>query len=327
MKHILITGSTGILGSFCVKYLLENTDLVLYCLVRANSKEEGLKRQMFAMNPYGVLTNRDVLNRLYIIVGDVEKENLGINDEDLQGVIKNIDCVIHMAANTSFFADDATLEKTNVKGVENVISLVNLSDKAKLIYTSSYSVYGRNIENRKFTEDDFDIGQSFDGFPYAKSKYLSEKAIRSKMNDSSRYIILRPGNILGDSQTGRFPFYVNRGNDIFYNQIKTVTETKISPKYDFLHDMTPVDYIAKSIKYILTSDSLWARTFHLFNPAALSNDKIIGLIKKAGYKIDLIESDKYYELLMANKIMCHGVPYSSITTRMFSLYYRTFVGY
>jgi hypothetical protein len=43
-KCILLTGVTGFLGSFLLDELLKSTHAVIYCLVRANSDEEGIAR-------------------------------------------------------------------------------------------------------------------------------------------------------------------------------------------------------------------------------------------------------------------------------------------
>lgn len=325
IQNILVTGSTGVLGGYCVKYLLENTNLNITCLVRATSKEHGLQRQLHAINAYGAIKDPSLLSRLSILPGEITKEDFGLNPSELNSLYEQIDCVLHMAASVSFFSSDSELKQINVEATRHIVNFVNKAKKTKLIYTSSYSIHGKNKNSITFTEDDFDIGQSFENIPYPKSKYQAEKIIRTELDNRKDFMILRPGNIYGDSEHGRYPFYYTQGNDIFYNLIKTFVETGVAPKFNFHLDMTPVDYVSKVIAMILTTDQYWSQTFHLFNPNILPFPKLLRMLRHVGYKIKLVDIPEYNELNTNGQLTCHGIPYSSISTNLIHFYHHSFV--
>lgn len=324
MSNLLVTGTTGILGSYFVKHILETTNDEVYCLVRARTEVEGLKRQLHAISAYGLLSNSDLNKKIHIVTGDVTKDNLGIEVNQYQHLLNNIDIIVHMAAAVSFFASDAELEQLNVNATSIVTQFVKDSKKAKVVYVSSYSVHGINKDKINFSEEDFDIGQSFKGIPYPKSKYLSEKIVRTNL-DKDSYLIVRPGNIFGVSTNGRFPFYFHGGNDIFYNLLKTFIETGVSPDFNFQYDITPVDYIVEGIAHLIKKEDNWSRTFHLINPDKLSFKELAKITNKAGYPIKIIDVEAYYEMIVNNKLECKGLPYKSITTQMLFVYSKVFI--
>ena len=102
---VFVTGTTGILGSYVLKLLLEETAFPLHCLVRAANEEEAYRRlasSLLAYDPKGKLLP-ELRDRVRIELGDVAQENLGLSSERREALQERIDAVVHIAALTDLF--------------------------------------------------------------------------------------------------------------------------------------------------------------------------------------------------------------------------------
>ncbi|MGN0469148.1 MAG: AMP-binding protein, partial [Acutalibacteraceae bacterium] len=110
-KCALLTGATGFLGVHILKELAEK-GLEVYCLVR---NEQRFKNQIaYYFDDFdfsGVKT----------VIGDIEKENLGLGQKTYAFLCEKVDTVFHVAANVHHAGDYSELERTNVIGTKNVI--------------------------------------------------------------------------------------------------------------------------------------------------------------------------------------------------------------
>jgi acyl carrier protein len=71
-KKIFLTGSTGFLGAFIIRELLEQTDAELYCLVRASSLQEGKNKLHKNLEQYGIGQN-ELNPRIIPVIGDLSQ--------------------------------------------------------------------------------------------------------------------------------------------------------------------------------------------------------------------------------------------------------------
>lgn len=156
MKNILLTGSTGFIGRYLVKSLVENFNYIK-CLVRESSDISNLPREVDLW--YGDLTNPSTL----------------------KGITKNIDIVIHLAGvgdiNAVSFKHYLDYKQINVKGTKNLLRECKRDPIKKFIYFSTLAVE---------TDNSRALNQL--NLPYEKSKFESELEVkRSEVS----YLILR----------------------------------------------------------------------------------------------------------------------------------------
>jgi thioester reductase-like protein len=99
-------------------------------------------------------------------------------------------------------------------------------------------------------------------------------------------VIYRPGRITGHSQTGAW-----RSDDIFYQIIRGCIQLGSSPIFapeDTL-EMTPVDYVSRSIVALSRRRTSTGQAFHLFNPLTANVNDLISWLDRAGYPIQRLE--------------------------------------
>ncbi|MDG2100810.1 MAG: NAD(P)-dependent oxidoreductase [Dehalococcoidia bacterium] len=158
MKKVLVTGGAGSMGRLVTNNLISMGYFVkIFDLPSANF--EGFNT-----------------NKSEIIKGDLNSL------EDISNSINDVDSVIHLAAILPPVANIKIelANKVNVDGTKNLVNCIELSKlDIHLIFSSSVSIYGKNINNKivdiqtKAEPDD----------NYALTKYLSEQIVTdSKLN-------------------------------------------------------------------------------------------------------------------------------------------------
>lgn len=172
--RVLVTGSTGFVGSHVVKFLRENQ----YYIIGIGRKENS------DSNKY--------CDEFYSI--DISKP---IN------IFFEVDLCIHIAGLANYKADYKSLYNTNVIGIENIIGCITMCKK--IIYISSSSVYNNSDMFHKEDENiDIDLLH-----PYGKSKRLAELKLIENSKNFANVIILRPRAIYGVGDTTLLPRIIN----------------------------------------------------------------------------------------------------------------------
>lgn len=172
---ILVTGATGLVGSFIVKTLLEQGHEIT-ATKRASSN----------------LT----------LIQDIHKKIRWI-DTDLSEAIfwddhlKGMDAVVHAAAIVSFDKRwEKRMYKTNVKGTADLINAMLRSEVKTLLHVSSVAAIGRIPGQHKITEEDRWEDSAFDSI-YARAKYLQELEVWRGAEEGLQVKIINPSIVLG----------------------------------------------------------------------------------------------------------------------------------
>jgi thioester reductase-like protein len=335
LQSVFLTGVTGVLGGRVLYELLRSTPAKIRCLVRAGNGELAKERLANALQIYDVADEfSDALNdRVQPVIGDLSLPRLGLDSRTYDKVLTGLDCVLHIAANVNLVASPASLERINVDGTAQMIELCLEAD-LPLVYASTYAVAGKLAwqPGLVFRESDLDVGQDFATLHYARSKFAAEKLIHAAGNKGLRWVIARPGNIFGDSETGAYPLTSPTVTGIYYDIIKTVTKTGLAMFKPDRLDITPVDYVAEAIVALIFEPGAFGKTFHLVNPDVKAFYEVINLLIDYGYRIRFLPLGEYVELFRKRRVLHQGKAYASFFTaiaRHFAKYFdddRAFFG-
>jgi dihydroflavonol-4-reductase len=181
---VLITGITGLVGSFTAKRFLE----VGYQVV-------GLKR---ANSDLSLL--QDVENQILWYEGDI------LDVTSLENAVQNVEYVIHTAAIVSFAPKDRDrMFKTNIEGTANVVNICLEKSIKKLCFVSSVAALGRSLPNEKKANHVISINEkaTWEESPlnsnYAKTKYLAEMEVWRGEAEGLNCVVVNPSVILGEA--------------------------------------------------------------------------------------------------------------------------------
>lgn len=135
-KSILLTGGTGFLGTALVEKILRELPEIrrLYLLVRASGEKGAAERfwkDVLGSSAFDVLRERlgggfqgYIEEKVRVLEGDVHAPSLGLGDEELAELSREVDVVIHSAASVVF---DAPLDAALASNVEGTLGLLRLA--------------------------------------------------------------------------------------------------------------------------------------------------------------------------------------------------------
>lgn len=166
-KKILITGASGMIGSYI-------TDLLM-----TRNSEYGANIQVYALS-----RNKKKLNERFIKWKDL---NLHLIEQDVTGKIEideNVDYVIHAASNThprEYAQRPVETITANVIGLYNICEFARKQQNCHVIILSSVEIYGENRGNIEDFDEKYcgyiDCNTLRAGYP--ESKRLSETLLQA----------------------------------------------------------------------------------------------------------------------------------------------------
>lgn len=160
--RVLVTGGCGYIGSVLVPRLVDND--AVSTVVILDSLTSGSPRALL-----GTATDVDFHR------GDVR------NYGDVEEAMRDVDCVVHLAAITGADSTHQRREETiavNRDGTENVVAAAGKLGVDTVVFASSCNNYGRAA-----TTDIDETTTPEPLNPYAESKIAAERAVREAANE------------------------------------------------------------------------------------------------------------------------------------------------
>jgi thioester reductase-like protein len=195
---IMLTGSTGALGSYIFERLLSRADIAhIYCF---NRTADARDRQV-DNNRTRKLTTNFPSERVTFLTGDLAKPNFGLPENDYQALHENVTHIIHNAWPVNFNLPLSSFRSS----VSGVIDLIRFSAQSKqkseiqfLSSISSVSSYPGNPVPEAVLND----LSTPSPMGYGQSKYLSERLLDHACKTLDiRASFVRLGQIAGAART------------------------------------------------------------------------------------------------------------------------------
>ena len=248
IKKILVTGSSGTIGTrLCEKLLEENYEIVGVDL-KSNRWNERLNEST--------------------IIGDLR------NKQTLENLPKDIDLVIHLAANARVYnlVIDPGLARDNFEILFNTIEFCRKNDIKRFIFASSREVYGNS---KQIVHSENDVYVRNCESPYTASKIGGEALVHAYHRCYGiNFIIIRFSNVYGmyDDSDRVIPLF-----------IKLTKENKGLVVYDGekMLDFTYIDdAISGILKCMENFDQVKNDVFNIASGEALSFIEVAQLIQQ-----------------------------------------------
>lgn len=290
-QQVFLTGATGFLCVYVLHELLADKNVTVHCLVRSNNEEQAIQRINDNLARFNLPTINDT-QRIRVVLGDLEKPQLGLDKANYQQLIDNIDYIIHGAALVDFILPYKSLRKINEEGTREIIRIAIDAGKVPLHHISTVAVFDTQGDNTHQQYTESDSPEQAHGFRsgYGESKWRAEQLI----NDAQRFglpaTIYRVGIVTGDSDSGAVQ------PDLFSNLIKCFINEGIAidPLADGSISAVPVNYAAKAIASLAKNNrDEKSQVFHITHSSPLKWRKFYQHLNTLGYKVDPMPYDQW----------------------------------
>ncbi len=175
-KRILVTGATGLVGSYLINALHAQGYHQLIGMKRENSR-------------MGLVES--IQDKVEWVNGDV------LDVPFLEDAFENVDVVFHTAAMVSLSKKDHDkMMDVNINGTANIVNVCLYRNVKSLIHVSSIAALGRSTNGKAIHEGTPWVSSKYNS-KYAQSKYLSEMEVWRGQAEGLKTAIVNPSVILG----------------------------------------------------------------------------------------------------------------------------------
>lgn len=284
---VLLTGATGFIGAHLLHLLLTRTSGAIYCLVRDREGRPAAERLRETLTWY--LPDGDFdryADRLTVLAGDLAEPAFGLSDREYARLVREVEAVYHLAADTRLFGDRDSFTRLNTDPVRAVVALASNGRPKDLHYVSTLAVCGAGPEGEPavFCEDTLNIGQGFLN-EYERSKYEAERVVHEFTAAGGTGFVYRSGNVTGHSVTGRFQR--NGGDSRLVQLLRAAVRIGRVPGVDARTvALSPVDVVAEGILEISRSERVSGGTFHVDTDHEVPYADLFAALRDLGFDLE-----------------------------------------
>lgn len=278
--EILLTGSTGFLGTHLLRELLDATTARVWCLVRARDAAHALARIADAAAHHGLPGLP--AGRVIPLPGDLAAPRLGLAPDEFRELTRSIDIIYHAGAIVNFIYPYEELRAANVTGTREVIRLACVAGGIPVHYVSTTAVLaGLGVMGvREVTEDTTLAHADRLRVGYVETKFVAEELLRNAGRAGLPVAIYRPLDIVGSRRTGVW----NTATEMCA-LVRFIADTGLAPGIDLPLDFVPADTCAAAIRHISSLEGATGRTYHLASPEHALLGSLVDRLRPYGFRV------------------------------------------
>ncbi|KAM0160188.1 hypothetical protein ACHAPG_003108 [Botrytis cinerea] len=195
--NVLLTGSTGTIGSYLLQALLNRDGIAnVFCL---NCGEDGGKAKQHKIFTASGFATTKLNNRVTFIKADLESPSLGMDEHAYKSLSGEIDLIIHAAWPVNFNLALSAF-RSQFAGIINLLTLAaSTNSTTRFVFVSSIAVVEGYTAGPALEEIIFGL-KTPAPFGYARAKFLSEllvDAAGQHLGETISTTIIRIGQIAG----------------------------------------------------------------------------------------------------------------------------------
>jgi amino acid adenylation domain-containing protein/thioester reductase-like protein len=281
--EILLTGSTGFLGTHLLRELLDATTARVWCLVRARDAAHALARIADAAARHGLPGLPGLpADRVIPLPGDLAAPRLGLSAAEFRELTRSIDTIYHAGAMVNFIYPYSELRAANVTGTREVIRLAGAAGGIPVHYVSTAAVLaGLGVMGvREVTEDTPLAHADRLRVGYVETKFVAEELVRNAGRAGLPVAIYRPLDIVGSSRTGVW----NTATEMCA-VVRFIADAGLAPGIDLLLDFVSADTCAAAIRHISCLRGATGRTYHLASRERALLGALVDRLRERGFSI------------------------------------------
>jgi thioester reductase-like protein len=256
---VLLTGSTGFLGPFMLRSLLEQTDGDVFALVRAQSPDEGRDRLRKGLKSTGwteQTIDRELERRVVPVLGDLALPGLGLDAQMRARLANSVDTIFHNAAMVNYLYTYARMRAANVLGTREVVQLACEGRPKVFNYVSTTFIFGWATKD-VLNENESNADMALLDFGYSQTKWVAEQIVLDALRQGLTTRIFRPALITPSKEGG------GGALDITLRILAFMIKHGISVDTANQVSFVPADVVAHNLVAISLAPSTANRVFHM----------------------------------------------------------------
>jgi UDP-glucuronate 4-epimerase len=251
MKHVLVTGGAGFIGSRLIKTLLQKGDVRITCI---DNFDDFYARTQKEQNIAEFTSNKNFT----LIEGDIREAS------SYHKIDNGVDTIVHLAAKAGVrpsIKNPVLYLDVNIRGTQMLLEYARLKSVRQFVFASSSSVYGIN-ENVPWNENEHLMPIS----PYASTKLSGEMLghVYSHLY-GIRFLALRFFTVYGPSQ---------RPDLAIHKFLKSILNDQSIPVFGDGSSSRDYTYVDDVIKGVMGAMGYTASDFEIIN---IGNNRTITL--------------------------------------------------
>ena len=237
MKRVLVTGATGMLGSY----------------VALQARDAGMRVRALVRDPSSGswLAERSV---------ELATGNLG-SAASLRKAVEGCDAVVHAAAEIGSGGEGARYVEGNVVGTQNVVDAATWAG-ARMVHVSSTAVFGAARYRTELTDEDVPLPRLPERDAYGRSKQAAEGVVLGAVErDGLWATVVRP------------PVMYGRRDRQFVPRVAPILTRGFAPLPAGGHTTLPLVHagsVARAVLTALAHDGALGRVYHLTEDAPVT---------------------------------------------------------
>ncbi|KAG8734983.1 hypothetical protein FRC10_011139 [Ceratobasidium sp. 414] len=244
-ERVLLTGTTGGLGSHLLAQLLANDRVERVWALNRRSHPNGRslrQRQCDAFQDKQLDVALLDSPKLVLLESNIAVEQLGLPSEIYEEVKSTSSLFIHNAWQVNFNLSLQSFEPS-IRGTYNLIDLALASKhRPRFLFTSSVSAAGFGTPGGYINEAPVDIADAATSIGYGQSKFVAEKLLESARTSGLETCAIRLGQLTGDSNAGAWSL-----NDWVPSMVASSIAAGYLPDAVGTISWTPLDVVAQAV--------------------------------------------------------------------------------
>ncbi|KAF8749968.1 Male sterility protein [Rhizoctonia solani] len=204
-ERVVVTGTTGGLGSHLLAQLLENDVVEKVWAMNRKSSKGNREREVASFEDKLLDLNLLKSEKLVFVDTDLEDPKLGLSDETYDEIRREATVIIHNAWQVNFNLSLQSFEPS-IRGARNLLDLAFHSTAPsglpRFAFASSISVAGFAGPGRQLSEVSVTPAMAATSIGYGQSKLVTEKLLESARNSGLQTCTVRLGQLTGDARSG-----------------------------------------------------------------------------------------------------------------------------
>ncbi|KAJ3543082.1 hypothetical protein NM688_g5900 [Phlebia brevispora] len=292
---VLLTGSTGNIGSHILASLLEDKRITkIYTLNRPSTTSADRLVTAFKDRclPVELLSEK----KLFSLIGDLTQSNFGLTSDVYEEIKNSVTHIIHNAWTVNFNHPLSTFE-SQIAGVRKVIDLLaTLNRPVRLLFTSSIgATNGWDPRDGPVPERPLDDPQVAAATGYTSSKYVVEQILAKADAKGMNLMSLRMGQACGSKSTGAWGT-----TEWFPILVKSSVALGCLPRMKGPVAWVPLDAIGQMYIDVLVSPDTLPQVVNVVHPRPTTWTEVLdGIREELGGHLPFVSLDEWVAKLDA----------------------------